>query len=327
MRPGETRKDALVAIACAVTPLLFAFWLRSAIVGLPLVAFFPAIAIATVFAGQMAGAFVLTVSVAAAVIAMRAPPLDFTLGLSLNGLVFTVGYAVSGVIVYLAAARLLSRKARAARQAQNVLAFSTALSRWLGSNARAAASLLRALANEADQGPIIDVARERLLMTARVERIMHGRVALEGHDLTVVLTDLCADMVRSERRQDLRGEIAIAPMELEHEDFIRLCLVFADLLFLAVREGPSPAQPLRVSLAHENGEAVLSVSWLRSAAPSWAAGAHYLMTDRVAGRLARSLGGALQFGPAVAGPASAVLRFPARGGAGVGNRRLRRAAK
>ena len=311
MRLSDPRLQALLAIACAVTPLLFSFWLRGAIVGLPLVMFFAGVAIATTFAGHIAGIFVLAVSVVAAVMAMRAPPLNFTLGLSPNGLVFIGGYVASGLVVYLLAARQAARAAWAARQARRAAALSSALSRWLGRNARLAAGLMRTL-DDVDLELLAGVAHDRMLMTARVERLMRDRVVLEGADLSSVMTDLCAEIIRAERRPDLRGEITIAPMELDHEDFVRLCLVLADLLFLALREEPSSREPLRISLAVEENEAVLALTWLRSDAPSRAANAHNVMTERVAGRVARSLGGALYWSAREPGPASSALRFPVR---------------
>lgn len=315
MRLSDPRAQAVLAIACAVFPLLFVLWLRAAIVGLPLVLFFAGIAMATTFAGQIAGIFVLAVSVAAAVIAMRSPPLNFTLGLSLNGLVFIGGYAASALVVYLLAARQAALASREARQTQQVLVLSGALSRWLGRNARVAASLMRTM-EDVDPGLLADVARERMLMTARVERLMRGQITLEGGDLSSVMTDLCEEIIRAERRPDLHGEIAIAPMELDHEDFVRLCLVLADLLFLALREDPSSEEPLRISLTLEGSEAVLGLTWLRTGAPSWTADAHGVMTQRVAGRVARSLGGGLHWSARSPGRASSALRFPVHKGRG-----------
>lgn len=309
MRLSDPRAQAAMVIACAVIPLLFSLWLRAAIVGLPLVLFFAGIAIATTFAGHVAGFFVLAASVVAAVIAMRSPPWSFTLGLSPNGFIFIGGYAVAGLVVYLLAARQAVRAAREARQTQQVLVLSGALSRWLGRNARVAAGLMRAM-DHVDPGLLTDVARERMLMTAQVERLMRGRMTPAGRDPSSVMTDLCEDIIRAARRPDLRGEIAIAAMELDHEDFVRLCLVLADLLFLALREKPSSAEPLRVGLTLEGGEAVLALTWLRSGAPSPAADAHNLMTERVAGRVARSLGGALHWGARHPGQAFSTLRFP-----------------
>lgn len=306
---ADPRRQALVAIACIIAPLLFAFWLRTAIVGLPLVMFFPAIAIASFVAGQVAGVSVLAVSVVAAVITARTPPLDFTLGLTLNGVLFIGGYALAGTVIYLLVTHQASRAARGLRRVGQERALSGALSRWLSRNASAAALMLRSV-DDADLERLTGVARQRLLMTARVERLMRNRIASDGADLSGVLTGLCHELVRAAQRTDLRGVISIAPMTLEHEDFIRLCLVFSDLLFLALHEEPSEAEPLQVALRLEGGEIVLTLAWWRADVTSWAANAHRAMTERVASRVARSLGGALHWSAPGAGPAWSALRFP-----------------
>lgn len=310
MRPPSARRQAVIAIACVAVPLMFELSLRSAHVGLPLVAFFPAIAVATVAAGQIAGVCVLLASVLAAVLAMRAPPLNFTLGLSLNGMIFIGGYALSGLLIYLLLVRQTRISARRQARVGQELALSGALSRWLSRNARAAASLMRTI-----DGPDFEratlVARERLLMASRVENTLRLCVARDGDDLSGVMTALCQELVRAERRSDLRGVINIAPMALEHEDFIRICLVLADMLYMALREQPSSAAPLQIELRIEGNEAVMSLHWLRATALTWGAEAHQVMGERVAGRVARVLGGNLSRSPAGLGPAWSMLRVPA----------------
>lgn len=305
------RRQALIALACILVPLGFVLPLRSAIVGLPLLAYFPAIAVATATAGAAAGAVVLLVAVVIAGLMIREPPLDFTLGFSANGLLFLAGFAISGGVIYWLINRKGRSNARKVIQAEHELALSGALSRWLSRNARTAATLMRMI-DGAELQQATHVARERLMMAARVEDLLRRKVARDGADLTGVMTALCQELVRVERRHDLGGAISIAPMALDHEDFTRVCLVLADLLFLALREHAAEAGPLQVSLQLDGGEAVLGVRWLRGQTPSWSTQAHRLMSERVAGRVARALGGALVWSPpATIGPAFSELRFPA----------------
>ncbi|MFC0284720.1 hypothetical protein ACFFJB_14100 [Camelimonas abortus] len=316
--PGDPRWRALLGLACACGPLLFVIPLRFAIVGLPLVAYFPAIAVATALAGRAAGAAVLAAAIAAAVALTSEPPLDFTLGQSLNGYIFLGGFALSGLVVYLIACGW--RRAGGGGTTPALL-LSGPLSRWLARNARAIAALASPAA-EHDAERVARVARERLAMAARVEELLNSSIASPGADLSAVMTGICQELARAENRADLAGSITVAPMALEVADFLRVCLIMADLLFLALREHPPGGQPLEVALDVAAGEVTLSVRWRRPAPPSWSVEAHRSITASVAGRIARVLGGQLHFSdPDAPGPAWAAARFPVPAGPAGGLRR------
>lgn len=205
-----------VAVILSAVVMLFQLSLATAVIGIPLLVFFPAIAVGAFLGGIVCGGLVAAAGIVTAASLLFAPPWNFTLGYSLYGYMMFIAFVAStavllAVIAGSPAQVVISQASTAIPPRQPPVPLEGALDWWLQRNLSMFVRLLRLYRREAIPAESLAAVglEERLGAIRRIHKSI-GSVAVRNDSPDRVIERLCRDILEDSPQADIEFALSVS---------------------------------------------------------------------------------------------------------------------